>query len=151
MQAPDQYSIEVDRGRRILTLFRGGTRVAYFSVAVGKPATPTPLGTFRIRNKAVNPVGPFGTRWLGLTANGIGIHGTNAPSSIGLAVSNGCVRMYNQDVEYIFPLVNVSTPVRIIRGTEATAPTRTYTGQPGDSLCTSLPSASGPPFPNCAP
>ncbi|MCR4419435.1 MAG: LysM peptidoglycan-binding domain-containing protein [Clostridia bacterium] len=134
LQAPDQYSIEIDRGRRILTLFRGGTRVAYFSVAVGKPATPTPLGNFRIRNKAVNPGGPFGTRWLGLTTNGIGIHGTNAPSSIGLAVSNGCIRMYNQDIEYLFPLVSVGTPVRIIRGVEAAVPPRTYTVRPADSL-----------------
>ncbi|MDI3281488.1 MAG: LysM peptidoglycan-binding domain-containing protein, partial [Bacillota bacterium] len=133
-QAPGQYSVEIDRGRRILTLLRGGTRLSFFSVAVGKPATPTPLGTFRIRNKAVNPGGPFGTRWLGLTTNGIGIHGTNAPSSIGLAVSNGCIRMYNQDIESIFPLLNVGTPVRIIRGVEVPVPTRTYTVRPGDSL-----------------
>lgn len=133
-QAGGQYSIEVDRGRRILTLFRGGTPLSSFSVAVGKPATPTPPGTFSIRNKAVNPGGPFGSRWLGLTTNGIGIHGTNAPSSIGLAVSNGCIRMYNQDIESIFPLLPVGTPVRIIRGVEVSVPTRTYTVRPGDSL-----------------
>lgn len=130
------YSAEINRGQKTLTLFRGGSPLSTYPVAVGKPTTPTPLGQFPIRNKAVNPGGAFGTRWLGLTANGIGIHGTNAPSSIGLAVSNGCIRMFNQDVEAIFPLLNVGNIVRIIAGEESTmpAPNQSYTVRSGDTL-----------------
>jgi LysM repeat protein len=101
-------------------------------VAIGKAATPTPPGNYSILNKAFNPGGGFGTRWLGVTPDGIGIHGTNAPSSIGLAVSNGCIRLYNQDVESIFPVLNVGDPVRILVGQAAAG--NTYTAQPGDTL-----------------
>lgn len=125
------YSIEINRGNRTLTLLQGGVVQAVFPVAVGKPETPTPIGDFTILNKAFWPGGPFGSRWLGVTENGIGIHGTNAPSSIGLAVSNGCIRLYNQDVESFFDVVNVGDPVRIIAGTAAV---NTYTVQPGDTL-----------------
>jgi lipoprotein-anchoring transpeptidase ErfK/SrfK len=66
---------------------------------VGKPATPTPKGTFTIINKAYKPGGVFGT---------------NNPSSIGKAVSNGCVRMYNKDVIELYNLVPVGATVRIV-------------------------------------
>jgi lipoprotein-anchoring transpeptidase ErfK/SrfK len=46
----------------------------------------------------MNPGGPFGVLWLSLSKQGYGIHGTNDPSSIGKAVSHGCVRMHNRDV-----------------------------------------------------
>ncbi|HHW15584.1 MAG TPA: LysM peptidoglycan-binding domain-containing protein [Firmicutes bacterium] len=125
------YSIEVNRGARTLTLLRNGVVQAVFPIAIGKPSTPTPLGNFTILNKAWNPGGPFGTRWLGVTWDGIGIHGTGDPSSIGLAVSNGCIRLYNQDIESFFNAVNVGDPVRIIAGQVAG---NTYTVQPGDTL-----------------
>ncbi|MDW8802633.1 L,D-transpeptidase [Clostridium sp. A1-XYC3] len=82
--------------------------------SVGKPSTPTPKGNFTIINKAVNPGGPFGARWLGLSARGYGIHGTNNPSSIGKAVSNGCIRLLNANVIELFNLVSIGTPVKII-------------------------------------
>jgi lipoprotein-anchoring transpeptidase ErfK/SrfK len=83
-------------------------------MSFGKPATPTPRGNFTIINKAVNPGGPFGARWLGLSKKGYGIHGTNNPSSIGKAVSNGCIRLHNANVIELFNLVGVGTPVRIV-------------------------------------
>ncbi|MGE5552876.1 MAG: LysM peptidoglycan-binding domain-containing protein [Betaproteobacteria bacterium] len=126
------YSIEVNLAARTLTLFRNGVWQASFPVAIGKPATPSPVGNFTILNKAWEPGGVFGTRWLGVTENGIGIHGTDAPASIGLAVSNGCIRMYNQDIESFFGAVNVGDPVRIVAG--AAMPGNTYTVQPGDTL-----------------
>jgi Uncharacterized protein conserved in bacteria len=97
-------------------LFRDNEFFKTYTVAVGKPSTPTPKGTFKIINKAVNPGGPFGARWMGLNApNGdYGIHGTNNPSSIGKDVSNGCVRMYNKDVIELFKLVSIGTVVKII-------------------------------------
>ncbi|MGE5662223.1 MAG: L,D-transpeptidase [Ignavibacteriales bacterium] len=79
----------------------------------GSPTTPTPKGTFRIINKQVNPGGPYGARWMGLSYKGVGIHGTNRPGSIGGPVSHGCIRMYNRDVIQLFNTVPVGTLVRI--------------------------------------
>ena len=81
--------------------------------SVGKPSTLTPTGTFTIVNKAVNPGGPFGARWMVLSKPHYGIHGTNKPSSIGKTVSHGCVRMYNKDVIELFNLVPIGTTVKI--------------------------------------
>lgn len=128
----DPYGAIVNLSNRTLTLLQNGTPVQTYPVAIGKPETPTPVGDFTIINKAFEPGGAFGTRWLGLTENGIGIHGTNAPESIGLAVSNGCIRLFNQDVEAIWELLFVGDPVSIIGG-DATGG-GTYTVQPGDTL-----------------
>lgn len=61
-------------------------------------------------NKAVNPGGPFGVRWMGLSKPH---YGTNNPSSIGKAVSHGCIRMYNKDVLELYNIVPIGTPVKI--------------------------------------
>ncbi|MEJ8554183.1 L,D-transpeptidase [Tepidibacter sp. Z1-5] len=81
--------------------------------SLGKPSTPTPKGTFTIVNKAYKPGGPFGERWLGLSKPHYGIHGTNNPSSIGKAISNGCIRMYNKDVIELYNIVRIGTVVII--------------------------------------
>lgn len=110
------YRITINVKNHSLTLYKDNKVFKTYRVAVGKPSTPTPKGTFKIINKAVNPGGPFGARWMGLDApNGdYGIHGTNNPSSIGKNVSNGCIRMYNKDVIEVFNLVPVGTVVTII-------------------------------------
>ncbi|MCT8975049.1 L,D-transpeptidase [Clostridium sp. CX1] len=108
------YSITINVAARRLTLYKDGKVFKSYVVAVGKPSTPTPKGNFTIINKAVNPGGPFGARWLGLSARGYGIHGTNNPSSIGKAVSNGCIRLLNANVIELFNLVSIGTPVKII-------------------------------------
>lgn len=102
--------------QRNLQHFTGNRLVKTYPVAVGKPSTPTPTGHYQIRNKQINPGGVLGTRWMGLTIPGgnYGIHGTNNPASIGQAVSNGCIRMHNKDVEELFPRVNIGTPVEIV-------------------------------------
>ncbi|MGE5421932.1 MAG: L,D-transpeptidase [Ignavibacteriales bacterium] len=96
--------------------FRSKTLNKTYPVAVGKPSTPTPLGNWSIVQKAMNPGGAFGARWMRLSApqGGYGIHGTNNPKSIGRAVSHGCVRMYNKDVIEIYPLTPIGTPVTIV-------------------------------------
>jgi lipoprotein-anchoring transpeptidase ErfK/SrfK len=111
-----RYSITVNTAARKMTLFRDGKIFKTYPIAIGKPSTPTPKGNFRIINKAHNPGGPFGARWLGLSApNGdYGIHGTNNPSSIGKAVSNGCIRTYNNNIIELYNTVPVGTPVKII-------------------------------------
>jgi len=110
---PSSVRIIVSIAAKTLSLYRDGRLVKSYPVATGKPTTPTPRGTFTIINKQVNPGGPFGTRWMGLSQPHYGIHGTNNPASIGTAASNGCIRMYNEDVNELFNLVSVGTPVTI--------------------------------------
>ncbi len=93
---------------------RNGALDKTYPVAVGRPITPTPKGTFRIINKSMNPGGAYGTRWMGLSKPHIGIHGTNKPASIGKAASKGCIRMHNKDVEALYDLVPIGTTVKIV-------------------------------------
>lgn len=99
--------------RRLLELYEGTQRIGYYPIAVGKKSTPTPLGCYNIVMKTVYPGGAFGSRWMGLSIRYYGIHGTNNPSSIGKAVSKGCIRMHNHDVNNLFELVEIGTPVTI--------------------------------------
>jgi L,D-transpeptidase ErfK/SrfK len=92
------YRIDVSVKGRKLTLFRNGRVEKTYPIAVGKMLTTTPLGEYVIVNREPNPGGPYGVMWLSLSRAGYGIHGTNNPSSIGKAVSRGCIRMYNRDV-----------------------------------------------------
>ncbi|WP_040208725.1 L,D-transpeptidase family protein [Neobacillus jeddahensis] len=92
------YTIQVSVGKRRLSLYQNGKLVKIYPIAVGKMLTNTPVGEFVIVNRQYNPGGPFGVLWLSLSKQGYGIHGTNDPSSIGKAVSHGCIRMYNRDV-----------------------------------------------------
>ncbi|MBB6216462.1 lipoprotein-anchoring transpeptidase ErfK/SrfK [Anaerosolibacter carboniphilus] len=108
------YSIAIHTTARTLTLYRNGQWFKSYPVAVGKSATPTPKGTFKIVNKSINPGGPFGVRWMGLSKPHIGIHGTNNPSSIGKFISNGCIRMHNKDVIELYNLVPIGTTVKIV-------------------------------------
>lgn len=114
MRAHGSY-ITISLSTRRLGFHEGGRLVSSYPVGVGKPSTPTPTGSYSIREKIMHPGGVLGTRWLGLTITGgnYGIHGTNNPSSIGGYVSNGCIRMYNQDVEELFPRVMIGTAVEI--------------------------------------
>lgn len=111
---------------RKLVLLDGTRVVKIYNVAVGKPSTPSPAGQFQIVNRVPNPTwyapgkivgpgnqNPLGSRWMGLSAKGYGIHGTNAPRSIGKAASHGCIRMRKHDLEELFELVNVGVPVEL--------------------------------------
>jgi len=113
--------IEVEKRR---LHFRSAEMTRTYPVAVGKPSTPTPLGDWTIVQKAMNPGGPFGARWMRLSVpwGGYGIHGTNNPKSIGKAVSHGCVRMYDKDVIEIYPLTPIGTPVTIVASLENERP-----------------------------
>jgi len=134
-QSRQPLSIQIGLAQRRLVLLRGGVEAAHYPVAVGKPATPTPTGPWSVLNKAFNPGGVFGTRWMAFTRQGHGLHGTNQPQSIGHAVSNGCVRMYNADVEALFDQVQVGVPVLISAGVTAPAPAPgTYVVRAGDTL-----------------
>lgn len=109
-----KYEIIINTQSFTMTLLKDGTTVKTYPIAIGKPSTPTPKGTFRIINKAYKPGGPFGARWLGLNIKGYGIHGTNNPSSIGKAVSNGCIRTYNQNIIELYNTLPIGTLVNIL-------------------------------------
>lgn len=106
-------NILITESARRLTLFNGNDPVHQYPVGIGKSATPTPLGDYAIALKHMNPGGMLGTRWLGLNLDSYGIHGTNQPWLIGSMVSHGCIRMHNSNVEELFTLVKVGTPVYI--------------------------------------
>ncbi|HXP86726.1 MAG TPA: L,D-transpeptidase [Bryobacteraceae bacterium] len=121
-----QRRIVISIPDRKLVLFDGDRVEKIYDVAVGKPSTPTPTGEFRIINHIPNPTyygpagaiapgkdNPVGTRWMGLSVPGYGIHGTNVPSSIGKTASHGCIRMRQQDLEELFDLVNVGVTVEL--------------------------------------
>ncbi|HEX6970654.1 MAG TPA: L,D-transpeptidase, partial [Limnochordia bacterium] len=117
-----------------LYLYEDGVPIRDFPIAVGKIVTPSQMGgVTRIINRVIHPTyyppdwyrrglkpippgpdNPVGTRWLGLDIPGYGIHGTNDPTSIGKAVSGGCIRMYNADVEELAELVEIGTPVHFV-------------------------------------
>lgn len=111
--SPSPARITISLSAKILSLYREGKFVKSYPIAIGKPSTPTPRGTYIIVNKQINPGGPFGTRWMGLSRPHYGIHGNNNPASIGTAASNGCIRMYNEDVNELFNQVAVGTVVNI--------------------------------------
>src|SRR3954447_9210249 len=127
--------ITIDRANFTLRLFKRLKLAKTYRVAVGMPAYPTPTGRFSITNKAVNPTwtapdspwagayrnevvaggsaeNPLKARWMGIV-NGVGIHGTGIPGSIGTAASHGCIRMTVPDVVDLYPRVPVGTPVLI--------------------------------------
>jgi len=111
---------------RKLAVIEDGVVIATFQVAVGADVTPSPTGEFKVVSRVQNPTyyhpgnvipagknNPVGTRWLGLSQKGYGIHGTNAPGSIGHAASHGCIRLRNSDVEKLFTMVQVGDTVKI--------------------------------------
>ncbi len=106
--------IVIDAPGQSLTRLVGEEPIRTYTVAVGKPKTPTPIGYWRIKKKAIWGAG-FGARWMGLDIpwGTYGIHGTNKPWSIGTRASGGCVRMFNRDVVGLYDLVVEGTPVTI--------------------------------------
>jgi len=112
---------------RKLALIENGAVLKTYTVAVGKASTPSPVGTFTVESRVANPTyshdgrvvppgpqNPVGSRWMGLSIRGYGIHGTNVPSSIGKAASHGCIRMGKADVEELFSLVHVGDTVELV-------------------------------------
>jgi lipoprotein-anchoring transpeptidase ErfK/SrfK len=121
-----QRRIVVSIPDRKLALIEDGRVVKIYPTAVGADATPSPAGSFTIVHRIPNPAwygagkaipagrnNPLGTRWLGLSRKSYGIHGTNAPASIGRNASHGCIRMRNRDVEELFEMVAVGDVVEL--------------------------------------
>jgi lipoprotein-anchoring transpeptidase ErfK/SrfK len=126
--------IVIRRKSNRLFLYDGARYRRLFVVATGQQAYPTPLGRFSIVVKWKNPwwyppdspwaqgqkpippgpENPLGTRWMGLSAPGVGIHGTPSDASIGYSVSHGCIRMHIPQAEWLFNHVDIGTTVFIV-------------------------------------
>jgi lipoprotein-anchoring transpeptidase ErfK/SrfK len=126
--------IVIRRGSNRLYLYKGMRFQRVFGVATGQSIYPTPLGRWSVvvkwRNpwwyppnsdwaKGEKPVppgpgNPLGTRWMGLSASGVGIHGTPDDASIGYSASHGCIRMHINDAEWLFNHVNIGTTVFVV-------------------------------------
>jgi peptidoglycan hydrolase-like protein with peptidoglycan-binding domain len=114
-------------------LIRDGKRVFSAPIAIGQPAYPTPTGSYEVIAKIKNPTwvppnspwaagleaippgasNPLGSRWIGTSAPNIGFHATPMDSTVGHPASHGCMRMHRADVERLYDLVRVGTPVDI--------------------------------------
>jgi lipoprotein-anchoring transpeptidase ErfK/SrfK len=110
----NQHSIHISLAERRLYLVSGSVLLASWPVAIGKAETPTPSGRFVVINKSIlDGRQIYGTRWIGFNKPRYGIHGTNYPPCIGKAVSKGCVRMQNRDVESLFAQISIGAPVYV--------------------------------------
>lgn len=123
-----EYRILVELGARRLKLFKGDDLVMDEFVGIGKPKTPTPIGSFyvdaMVRLKNPNTVwGPFQMSVSGFSPTlerfmggpgQIAIHGTNAPGLIPGEISNGCIRMKNDAITKLAELTGIGTPVDIV-------------------------------------
>ena len=122
-EAPRSVSIKIDTKTNMLGVFENEKLIAAFPVTIGSAHTASPIGDWKVRGVAKlprfrydkemlehgersgnfymlppGPRNPVGVMWIALNKKGIGIHGTNDPSSIGHAVSHGCIRLANWDV-----------------------------------------------------
>lgn len=127
--------IRVSKESRRLRVYVGDALLREYQVCIGKD-DKTPVGTFEVETRQEktpwrnpetgkllyfgDPDYAIGTRWLGFEntkdAQGIGIHGTNEPESIGKAESLGCIRMRNEEVEELFEFVAIGTTVHVENG-----------------------------------
>jgi lipoprotein-anchoring transpeptidase ErfK/SrfK len=129
------HAIVIKRGSNQLLFYTGDKLKRTFRVATGQSSYPTPVGTFEIVTMQRNPWwvppqgsawaegakpippgpgNPLGTRWMGISAPYVGIHGTPDAASIGYSASHGCIRMLIPQVEWLFERVEVGTPVFIV-------------------------------------
>jgi lipoprotein-anchoring transpeptidase ErfK/SrfK len=120
------FNIVVDKSQNVLLLKDDNEVVKVYQVSTGTNNS-TPVGNFKIVSKLKDPVwfhkgivvppespeNELGSRWMGFDVAGYGIHGTIRPESIGQQVTAGCVRMRNEEVEELFSLVPMGTPVTV--------------------------------------
>ena len=122
-----KFSVLADKSQNILMLKCNNEIIKTYNVSTGL-SNSTPVGTFKITTKLVNPVwyksgavvppdspeNILGTRWMGFDLEGYGIHGTTSPESIGKQATAGCVRMLNNEVEELYTFLPQGTEVTIV-------------------------------------
>ena len=115
----------------------GAHKVRVYPVGIGREGWATPVGEYLVSAVIDNPDwtppaslrlekpelpgrvppgpdNPLGSRWIGLTAEGVGIHGSNQPYGVGRRISHGCIRLYPEDILDLAGRVKSGTPVRIV-------------------------------------
>jgi len=121
-----KMSLWIDKSDNTLALKGGNECLKTYTVSTGVDNS-TPVGVFKITDKLINPTwykegavvppespeNALGTRWMGITAEGYGIHGTIEPEKLGQQITAGCVRMKNEEVEELYSLVGPGTEVTI--------------------------------------
>lgn len=127
--------IIVDKSSRRVNFYRNCKLVRSMPCAIGKPSTQTPSGKYKVLEKIQNrpyykdhipggdPRNPLGKYWLGI-GNGYALHGTNNEGSIGGAVSHGCMRMYNSDIQWLYSQAKQGTTVLIDNGSTVSIATK---------------------------
>jgi lipoprotein-anchoring transpeptidase ErfK/SrfK len=123
---PVTTRIVVELGERRVILYERGREMMRIRVAIGSSATPTPTGRYYVNQRLIpaDPTGPFGPGAIGISAfspvltgwvqgGPIAIHGTNRPELIGQAVSNGCIRVRNDELVRLFERTRAGTPVLV--------------------------------------
>jgi len=122
-----KFSVVVDKSQNTLLLKGNEEALKTYVVSTGKNNS-TPVGVFKITDKLIDPTwykpnavlppgspeNILGTRWLGISKEGYGIHGTTEPEKLGQQVTAGCVRMRNNEVEELYAIVPASTEVTIV-------------------------------------
>lgn len=154
-QASHTRLIVISIPDRRLALLEDGQAVKVYVVAVGAKHSPSPEGEYTVINHSVNPTyrhkekkidpgkdNPLGSRWMGLSLKGYGIHGTNVQSSIGKASSHGCFRMKKKDVEQLYERVKVGDPVSI-RGQRDELTAQLFTPAPVTNVSSVTTAAAG--------
>lgn len=129
LQPVGDVKLVVDLSDRRVFVYHQQKQIASYPIAIGKDGWETPKGDFQVEHKRLNPEwthpltgevmppgpkNPLGSRWIGFWSDEtseIGFHGTNEEELIGMAVSHGCLRMRNQDVEALYEQVEPGTPV----------------------------------------
>ena len=120
-------SVDVSLRERHLRVTRGGADILDAPVAIGAPETPTPTGSFYLTEllSPATPDGPYGPFAFGLSAHSdvltdfaggdgtVGLHGTNAPDSIGKPVTHGCLRVNNVTVRTLATTLGLGTPITV--------------------------------------
>ena len=130
IESPVQLTLSLSN--RSLEVSEPGKITTIYEVAVGQEDWQTPTGEFAVMSKLENPAwqhpltkeeippgpdNPLGSRWIGFWSDGqaqIGFHGTNQEELIGEAVSHGCVRMRNRDIQALYEKVAVGTRVIVL-------------------------------------
>ncbi len=121
-----KFSILIDISDSMLTLKANDKMLKRYLVSTGKNNS-TPPGKFKVVSKLIDPVWYYqgkavspqssdnilGSRWLGLSVKGCGIHGTTEPETLGKQITRGCIRMFNKDVEELYSIVPIGTKVVI--------------------------------------
>ena len=128
-QFTHNWRIEIEVGVRRLTVYKGNQVMDVETVAVGAKKTPTPLGHFytvdllRPKGGPGGAYGPFAYgisgfstvyQTFGVGDGRIGIHGTNVPSALGQAVTNGCIRLSNSGITKLKEMLPLGVPVDIV-------------------------------------